>query len=89
MNENYQHPAMPEGAEEGILRGMYKLAPAAEGEAQLQLLGSGVILREVLEAQTLLADDFGVAADVWSVPSFTELAPRGAGSRSLEYVPPG
>ncbi|MDA0171266.1 pyruvate dehydrogenase (acetyl-transferring), homodimeric type [Solirubrobacter taibaiensis] len=74
MNENYQHPAMPEGAEEGILRGLYKLAPAAEGEAQIQLLGSGVILREVLEAQKLLADDFGVAADVWSVPSFTELA---------------
>ena len=74
MNENYQHPAMPEGAEEGILRGLYKLAPAADGEAQIQLLGSGVILREVLAAQALLADDFGVAADVWSVPSFTELA---------------
>jgi pyruvate dehydrogenase E1 component len=74
MNENYQHPAMPEGVEEGILRGLYKLAPAAEGEAQVQLLGSGVILREVLAAQALLADDFGVAADVWSVPSFTELA---------------
>ena len=74
MNENYQHPAMPEGAEEGILRGLYKLAAAAEGEAQVQLLGSGVILREVLAAQALLADDFGVAADVWSVPSFTELA---------------
>ena len=48
MNENYQHPAMPEGAEEGILRGMYLLQPAAEGEAQVQLLGSGMILREVL-----------------------------------------
>ena len=71
MNENYQHPAMPEGCEEGILRGMYLLQSAEN--AKVQLLGSGVILREVLAAAELLQDDFGVAADVWSVPSFTEL----------------
>jgi pyruvate dehydrogenase E1 component len=89
MNENYQHPAMPDGAEEGILRGMYKLAPAASGEAQIQLLGSGVILREVLAAQQLLADDFGVAADVWSVPSFTELAREGAEVERWNTFHPG
>ncbi|HEV8625210.1 MAG TPA: pyruvate dehydrogenase (acetyl-transferring), homodimeric type [Acidimicrobiia bacterium] len=76
MNENYEHPPMPEGAEEGIRRGMY-LFSVAEGlpgdAARVQLLGSGTILREVIAAAELLASDFGVAADVWSVPSFTEL----------------
>jgi pyruvate dehydrogenase E1 component len=75
MNENYQHPEMPAGVEEGILRGMYLLAPGED--AQVQLLGSGTILREVLAAAKLLADDFGVAADVWSVPSWTELRREG------------
>ena len=77
MNENYHHPAMPEGAAEGILRGMYRLR---EGKAskrkkapRVQLLGSGTILNEVLAAAELLESDFGVAADVWSVTSFTEL----------------
>jgi len=77
MNENYQHPAMPEGSEEGILRGMYLLQPLAEGEAKVQLMGSGTILREVIAAAGLLADDWGVGADVWSVPSFTELRREG------------
>jgi pyruvate dehydrogenase E1 component len=76
MNENYEHPPMPGGAEDGIRRGMY-LFSAAEGlpgdAARVQLLGSGTILREVIAAAELLASDFGVAADVWSVPSFTEL----------------
>jgi pyruvate dehydrogenase E1 component len=76
MNENYEHPPMPEGAEDGIRRGMY-LFSVAEGlpgdAARVQLLGSGTILREVIAAAELLASDFGVAADVWSVPSFTEL----------------
>jgi pyruvate dehydrogenase E1 component len=71
MNENYRHPAMPEGAEEGILRGMYPLR-TAEG-AQVQLLGSGTILREVEAAADLLAEDWDVAADVFSVTSWTEL----------------
>ena len=72
MNENYVHPAMPAGAEEGILRGLYKLH-AREG-AKVQLLGSGTILREVIAAGDLLEKDWGIAASVWSVTSFSELA---------------
>ncbi len=71
MNENYAQPAMPEGAEEGILRGMHVVSSHAE--AQIHLLGSGAILREVLAGADLLREEFGVAADVWSVTSFTEL----------------
>ncbi len=84
MNENYQHPAMPKGTEEGIIKGMYCLSESAlsggkgnKKAPQIQLLGSGTILREVIAAQQLLADDFGVAADVWSCPSFTELRREG------------
>jgi pyruvate dehydrogenase E1 component len=76
MNENYRHPAMPEGARDGILRGMYLLADAGSPRSRkprVQLLGSGTILREVEAAAALLAEDFGVLADVWSVTSFTEL----------------
>jgi pyruvate dehydrogenase E1 component len=71
---------MPEGAEEGILRGMYLLreGPAQRKKggkppARVQLLGSGTILREAIAAASLLGEDFGVVADVWSAPSFTEL----------------
>ena len=73
MNENYEHPALPEGAQEGILKGMYLLRPA-EGDAKLrvQLLGSGTILREVIAGAELLRE-YGVSADIWSCPSFTEL----------------
>jgi pyruvate dehydrogenase E1 component len=73
MNENYVHPAMPEGVERGILRGMYPLRQGSGGEARVQLFGSGTILREVLAAAETLERDFGVAADVWSVTSFSEL----------------
>jgi pyruvate dehydrogenase E1 component len=80
MNENYPHPALPEGAEEGIVRGMYLLTesrpPSGDGP-RVQLLGSGTILREVQAGADLLRDDFGVAADVWSVTSFTELGRDG------------
>src|SRR6202011_2211251 len=78
MNENYEHPAMPEGVEAGIIKGMYRLraatATTGPGPAapRVQLLGSGTVLREVLAAADLL-EDFGVTAQVWSVPSFTEL----------------
>jgi pyruvate dehydrogenase E1 component len=68
-NENYAHPAAPEGATEGILRGMYRLR---EGD-KLQLLGAGPILREVIAAAELLQKDWNIAAGVWSVTSFTEL----------------
>ncbi|MCU1222961.1 MAG: 2-oxo-acid dehydrogenase component family protein [Edaphobacter sp.] len=71
-NEDYAMPAMPEGSAEGILRGIYKLKPAA-GEAVAQLFGSGPILNEVLRAQEMLATKYGVHADVWSVTSYTEL----------------
>jgi pyruvate dehydrogenase E1 component len=83
MNENYVHPAMPKGAEEGILRGMYLLRNGGAGgrsrakKPRVQLLGSGTILREVLAAAELLEQDFGVLADVWSVTSFTELRREG------------
>jgi pyruvate dehydrogenase E1 component len=75
MNENYAHPAMPENAQAGILKGMYLLRgarPEARG-ARVQLLGSGTILREVIAAADLLEQDWGVGADVWSCPSFNEL----------------
>ena len=72
MNENYVHPALPAGAQEGILRGMYRLQ--GRKKAQLQLLGSGTILREVIAAGEMLEKDWGVAADVWSVTSFSEMA---------------
>jgi len=78
MNENYAHPPMPEGVREGILRGLYLLRPAqADGEPKVQLMGSGSILREALAAAELLGEDFGVAANVWSAPSFTELRREG------------
>ena len=77
LNENYPHPAMPEGAEEGILKGMYKLRTVeAEGDnptLKTRLLGSGAILREVEAGADLLAKDFGVSSEIWSVTSFTEL----------------
>ncbi len=75
MNENYVHPAMPDGSRDGILRGMYLLrqAPEGSGRPRVQLLGSGTILNEVLAAADLLSSDFEVDADVWSVTSFTEL----------------
>jgi pyruvate dehydrogenase E1 component len=75
MNENYHHPPMPPGSEEGILRGMYLLREV--DSPQVHLLGSGTILNGVLAAAELLENDFGVAADVWSVTSFTELRREG------------
>ena len=79
MNENYAHPAMPAGAEQGILKGMYLLseAQADKNAPRVQLLGSGTILREVIAAAALLRSDFGVAADIWSCTSFTELRREG------------
>jgi len=78
MNENYAHPAMPKGAEESIIKGMYKFsAGKSKAKNKVQLLGSGTILREVIAAAELLEKDFGVAADVWSVTSFNELRREG------------
>ncbi len=78
MNENYAHPAMPKGAEEGIIKGMYKFsASSAKAKARVQLLGSGTILREVIAAAELLEKDFGIGSDVWSVTSYNELRREG------------
>jgi pyruvate dehydrogenase E1 component len=72
-NEDYAMPEMPEGVEEGILRGIYKYQPAPSGNAEVQLFGSGPILNEALRAQKILAEKYSVAADVWSVTSYNEL----------------
>jgi pyruvate dehydrogenase E1 component len=95
LNENYSHPGMPEGREdevrEGILRGMYLLTESGltGASARVQLLGSGSILREVIEGATLLETDFGVAADVWSCPSFTELGRDGVDADRWNMLHPG
>jgi len=80
MNENYEHPEMPKGAEQDIIKGMYKFRdggkPKAK-QARVQLLGSGTIFREVIAAADLLKNDWGVEADIWGCPSFNELARNG------------
>jgi pyruvate dehydrogenase E1 component len=79
MNENYTHPAMPEGAAPNIIKGMYLLKAGEKKPKSLrvQLLGSGVILRESIAAAALLSSDWGVESDIWSCPSFTELGRDG------------
>ncbi len=75
MNENYEHPPMPAGVRDGILKGMYRFSqsPLKNATAQAQLFGSGAILPEVIKAQQILGDKYGVAADVWSITSYKEL----------------
>jgi pyruvate dehydrogenase E1 component len=77
MNENYVHGAMPEGAEEGIRRGMYRLRKGGKQALRVQLLGAGTILREVEAAAEMLESDYGVSADIWSVTSFNQLRREG------------
>ncbi|MBL0140503.1 MAG: pyruvate dehydrogenase (acetyl-transferring), homodimeric type [Betaproteobacteria bacterium] len=89
MNENYEHPALPEGAREGILKGMYKLPGGGGAKGpRVQLLGSGTILREVIAAADLLAADWGVASDLWSCPSFTELRRDGIATARWNLLHP-
>ena len=89
MNENYDHPPMPAGAEAGILKGMYLLEEGSqERQTRVQLLGSGTILREVIAAARLLDQDFGIAADVWSVPSFTLLRRDGLAAQRWSMLHP-
>ncbi len=102
MNENYEHPDLPEGAEEGIRKGMYlfREGSAPEGGAsaggrggdsaapRVQLVGSGTILREVIAAADVLRDDFGVTADIWSAPSFTELRRDGLATERWNRLHP-
>jgi pyruvate dehydrogenase E1 component len=73
MNENYAHPAMPKDAAEGILKGMYLFSTGGKAKHRVNLLGAGTILREVIKAAEILEKEYSVAADVFSVPSFTEL----------------
>ncbi|MFC4259991.1 pyruvate dehydrogenase (acetyl-transferring), homodimeric type [Marinobacter lacisalsi] len=77
LNENHPQPPMPDGVEDGIVRGLYRVASADGDGHRVQLMGSGAILHEALAAKDLLAEEFGVQADVWSVTSFTELARDG------------
>ena len=89
MNENYEHPAMPEGVEEGIIKGMYLFQEGAkDGIGRVQLLGSGTIFREVVEGAKLLKEDFNVDSDIWSVTSFTELARDGHHKRRWNMLHP-
>ena len=78
MNENYVHPDMPMGSEEGIVRGLYRLSKADKrAKAHVNLMGSGTILVQAMRAAEMLAEDFGVSADIWSATSFNELARDG------------
>ena len=91
MNENYQHPAMPENARDGILRGMYLLrdaGPVDKKTPRVQLFGSGAILREVEAAANLLDNEWKVSADVWSVTSFNELQRDGVAARRWNMLNP-
>jgi pyruvate dehydrogenase E1 component len=89
MNENYHHPAMPEGAAAGIIKGMYLFRTGSASKApRVQLLGSGTIFREVIAAAELLRTDWGVESDLWSCPSFTELARDGQAAVRFNLLNP-
>jgi len=88
MNENYPQPAMPEGAAAGILKGMYRIHAGEARAHRVQLLGAGTILREVEAAAELLAQDFDVGADVWSVTSFNELRREGIDAERWNMLHP-
>ena len=89
MNENYPHPAMPEGAEAGIVKGMYLFQEGDQSPGpRVQLFGCGTILREVIAAAELLRNDFKIAADLWSVTSFTELRRDGLSAERWNLLHP-
>jgi len=88
MNENYTHPAMPQGAEQGIIKGMYLLKDGGDAKVKVQLMGSGTILREVMAAADLLRNDFGIASDIWSVTSFNELRRDGMEASRFNLLHP-
>ncbi|MBL7002928.1 MAG: pyruvate dehydrogenase (acetyl-transferring), homodimeric type [Gammaproteobacteria bacterium] len=89
MNENYKHPEMPEGAAEGIIKGMYQLHSAEDSQLKVQLMGSGTILREVIAAAELLKEDFGVDSDIWSMTSINELAREAEAVKRENQLNPG
>ena len=89
-NENYPMPAMPQGLNpEGVLKGIYRLQAAPEGKAVVQLFGSGPILNEAVRAQEILAGQYGVAADVWSVTSYNELRRDALAAERWNRLHPG
>jgi pyruvate dehydrogenase E1 component len=89
MNENYEHPALPAGSEQGILKGMYLLKESkSKAKSRVQLMGSGTILREVEAAAVLLEKDWEIAADVWSATSFTELRRDGMAAERWNLLHP-
>jgi pyruvate dehydrogenase E1 component len=89
MNENYLQPEMPQGVEEGIVKGMYRLKAATlESELRVQLLGGGAILREVEAAAAILEDEYQVAADVWSLTSVNELQREGKAAQRWNLLHP-
>ncbi|MDZ4078987.1 MULTISPECIES: pyruvate dehydrogenase (acetyl-transferring), homodimeric type [Hydrocarboniphaga] len=89
-NENHQHPPMPAGVEKGIVRGMYLFKSEDKpAKTHVQLMGSGSIMREVIAASELLREDWGVTSDVWSVPSFNELARDGREAERISLLNPG
>jgi len=89
MNENYEHPAMPKGAEDGIIKGLYRFSQSQmkDAKAKAQLFGSGAILPEVIKAQGLL-EKYGVAADVWSITSYKELYKDGINAERWNMLHP-
>ena len=89
LNENYPQPGLLPGTEQQILQGMYLCRPGGQGALRVQLLGSGSILREVLAAAELLEQEWGIAADVWSCPSFNELAREGRDCERWNLLHPG
>ena len=88
MNENYHMPAMPEGAEEGIRKGIYKLESYEGSKSKVQLMSSGTIMNEVRKAAQILSDDYGVASDVFSVTSFNELTRDGQDAERFNMLHP-
>ena len=88
MNENYTHPGMPSGAEEGIRKGMYLFRRGRSGKHNAQLLGSGSILREVIKAADILERDYSVSCTVWSATSFTELQRDGVAAQRHNRLNP-
>lgn len=89
MNENYHHPEMPEGAESGIIQGMYRLRESMAGHSlKVQLMGAGTILREVEAAAEILEKDYGVSANVWSLTSINELQREGKAAQRWSLLHP-
>src|SRR5260221_13147673 len=88
MNENYEHPMMPAGSEEAILKGMYLFREGSKKKQRVQLLGSGTILREVIAAGEVLEADWDVCADIWSAASMTELRRDGLAAERWNMLYP-